>query len=199
MNRRSVFEGKRLKILEACYDNLKKSPKNMGEIHILRGAFGSGEHETTVMCLKLLEEYNLQGLNALDLGTGTGILAIAALRLGCAKVMAVDPSPEAIETCKRNARLNGVEDKITTILGTLDQVENSSRFDLIMANLYGHLLEEVVAPLCSMLNPRGIMVLSGMLYGEDFSIRREAERCGVLVDKRLGGEEYLGLSLTKRM
>ena len=197
MKPRLIFDGKRLKLFDVPHGSLGNFSKGEGDVWISRGAFGSGEHETTAMCLGLLEECSLAGMKALDLGTGTGILAIAALCLGCEKVIAVDPSAEAIETCKRNARLNGVEDRVTTLLGTLEQVDGNSRFGLIMANLYGHLLEELVSPLCTMLNPGGVMVLSGMLYGEDFSICRQAERSGMVVERRLGGEEYLALAMRK--
>ncbi len=192
-----IFDGKRLKLFDVPHGSLGGFSKGEREIWISKGAFGSGEHETTAMCLRLLEEYTLEGLKALDLGTGTGILAIAALCLGCEKVVAVDPSPEAMETCERNARLNGVEDRVTTLLGTLEQVDGNSRFGLIMANLYGHLLEGLILPLSSMLQPDGVMVLSGMLYGEDFSICRQAERSGMVVERRLGGEEYLAMAMRR--
>ncbi len=209
----TIYQGGRLRIVEA--DGVGSSPVPPDAIFICRGAFGSGEHETTTMCLRLLEEYasspplsngtdpasntsHESRCTALDLGTGTGILAIAAVHLGCARVLAVDPSEGAIETTKRNTALNGMEGSVVPLLGELRDVQAASRFHLIMANLYGFLLDNLIPTLCTMLLPRGIMVLSGLLYGEDFSICRQAERSGVLVERRLGGEEYLALGLRKR-
>jgi ribosomal protein L11 methyltransferase len=204
-----IFEGERLKIVDAC---VERDSSSADALFICRGAFGSGEHETTRMCLRLLEEYASSGFlawgngsatnlpthcTALDLGTGTGILALAAISLGCGRVLAVDPSEEAIETTKRNIALNGMDGRVVPLLGELKDVPSGSRFRLIMANLYGFLLDALVPKLCTMLEPGGAMVLSGMLYGEDFSICRQAERQGVVVEKRLGGEEYLALGLRK--
>ena len=190
-----IFDGRRLRVFDAEFS--KRSPFSNNHLWIAKGAFGSGEHETTAMCLQLLEECLLEGKTALDLGTGTGILAIAAIKLGCERVVAVDPSSQAMETCRQNARLNGVEERIEFVEGELKDLSPDSRFNLIMANLYGHLLDKLIPQLCGMLEPGGAMVLSGMLYGEDFSIIRQAEKLGVITERRLGGEEYLAFGMRK--
>ncbi len=195
MKNRLVYSGERLRVvLVGANDH---APPGPGEVRINQGAFGSGEHETTAMCLSLVEQQGNIGPTALDLGTGTGILAMAAARLGCTRVVAVDPSPGAIETCKRNLALNRLENRVFPVLGLLDSISPASAFHLVMANLYGHLLDELVVPLCRRLLPGGVMVLSGMLYGEDFAVRSMAEREGLLTKASLGGEEYIALALQR--
>src|SRR5919108_639714 len=78
-----------------------------------KGAFGSGEHETTASCLEELERLpGVEGMRCLDLGSGTGILAIAAVRLGARSVVAADIDPAAAASCADNARLNGMSDRV---------------------------------------------------------------------------------------
>jgi ribosomal protein L11 methyltransferase len=86
-----------------------------------RGAFGSGEHETTESCLKVLEQRpEVKGAHVLDLGSGTGILAIAALKLGARHVVCVDIEQDAVESARVNCRLNHIDHRVTHVTGTLD-------------------------------------------------------------------------------
>ena len=105
-----------------------------------KGAFGSGEHETTAACLRQLEKITtLQGCRALDLGSGTGILAIAALLLGAESAIAIDIEWPAAFSCSMNALLNGVENRVLTVCGELETL-SCSGFDLVMANIYADIL-----------------------------------------------------------
>lgn len=151
-----------------------------------RGAFGSGEHETTENCLETLETLgDLQGMRVLDLGSGTGILAIAAVKLGAASALCVDIEAQAVTTAKINCQLNDLEKQISHITGTLDDVDQTT-FDLILANIYGDILLAVAAPLIKHLAPGGTLLLSGILWEYNFDIRQTYEKNGcTLVRNRL--------------
>lgn len=125
-------------------------------------AFGTGEHETTRLCLEQIERIPLAGLSVLDLGTGSGILAMAAARLGAARVVALDVDEEAAAIAAENLRLNDLPDATRSpaaLAGTLDAL--TMRFDVILANLYPLALEEARSELSAHQPPAGTLVLSG--------------------------------------
>ena len=97
-------------------------------------AFGTGGHETTNLCLEVLDERVRGGKRVLDIGTGSGILAIAALKLGAAVAEGVDIDPVAVRTAGENAALNGVADKLTVLVGDLSD-KASGKYDIITANI----------------------------------------------------------------
>ena len=105
-----------------------------------KGAFGSGEHETTASCLETTGGLaGIASARVLDLGSGTGILAIAAAKLGAASVVAIDLDWRAAASCADNVRINGEESRVTTICGELACLGHQ-KFDLILANIYADIL-----------------------------------------------------------
>ena len=147
-----------------------------------RGAFGSGEHETTESCLEILGDLSgMPGAKVLDLGSGTGILAIAALQLGAKHATCVDIEARAVETAAVNCRLNGLEGQVTHVTGTLDAVSEDG-FDLILANIYGDILLDLAQSLSAKLKPGGALLLSGILWEFNFDVRQayEKRRCEVV-------------------
>lgn len=123
-------------------------------------AFGTGTHPTTSMCLAWLDQNDLAGKKMLDLGCGSGILAIAALKLGIASVDAIDIDLQAITATQQNAKRNGVSDGIRT--GTTVH-EINGPFDVIIANILAGTLIDMAADICKWLKPGGQLVLSGIL------------------------------------
>jgi ribosomal protein L11 methyltransferase len=122
-------------------------------------AFGTGTHETTQLCLKAIEKH-FRGGSFLDVGTGTGILALAAAKMfPDARVEACDTDAEAIEIAKENARLNGVGNQITFRMGTVDEQTPSA--DLVCANLTAPVIVELLPSLLGA--ACGRLVLSGIL------------------------------------
>jgi ribosomal protein L11 methyltransferase len=151
-----------------------------------RGAFGSGEHETTASCLERLERLDqVEGARVLDVGSGTGILALAALRLGAASATCVDVSAEAIAVGRENARLNRLADRVRHVVGSVDAVADRD-FTLVLANLYGDLLIAVAPDLVARARPGAHLLLSGMLWEYEFDVRQTYARLGCrLVDRRM--------------
>jgi ribosomal protein L11 methyltransferase len=126
-------------------------------------AFGGGAHPTTASCLALLAELApLDGLRALDLGSGSGILGIAAVRLGAATATCVDVNPEAVESARRNGIANGVDDRLAHRRGTAEDLAGE-RFDLVAANVGGLLLLDEAARIARLAREGGRLLLSGVL------------------------------------
>lgn len=142
------------------------------------GAFGSGEHETTRSCLEMLELLKeVQGAHILDLGSGTGILSIAALKLGAQSALCVDIEQTAVSTCKANCSLNGVADRVDHFCGTIEQICLDS-FDLIVANIYGDILVNISNELACRTSTRGLVLLSGILHQDNYDVKRSYQKQG---------------------
>jgi ribosomal protein L11 methyltransferase len=162
-----------------------------------RGAFGSGEHETTESCLELLGKFPvISGSRVLDLGSGTGLLAIAALQLGARHATCVDIEPKAVETAETNCRLNGLEDRVTHVTGILDAVRERD-FDIILANIYGDILLDLAESLSTKLRPGGTLLLSGILWEYNFDVRQAYERGGCKVVRNLMLDEFSTILMHK--
>jgi ribosomal protein L11 methyltransferase len=147
-----------------------------------RGAFGSGEHETTASCLEVLAGHlNLSGCRFLDVGSGTGILAIAAIKLGAAGGVCLDIDPDAVASARENCALNGIATPIRHICGTLDAVPATPAFGLILANIYGDLLLSLAPEMVRRTARGGRLLLSGILWEYNFEVRQAFERLGCQV------------------
>lgn len=130
-------------------------------------AFGTGTHPTTSLCLQWLDQADIQGKTVVDFGCGSGILAIAALKLGAEKVIGIDIDPQALQASKDNALRNGVNDKLSLYLPA-DQPEIEA--DLVIANVLAAPLKElsqVVSGLCA---ASGYLVMSGILEEQASSV-----------------------------
>lgn len=121
-------------------------------------AFGSGHHDTTLGCLEALAALDLDGCAVLDVGTGTGVLAIAAARRGATPVVGVDLDPDAIDVAAANADLNGVSLDLST--GSVDAVDGE--FDVVVANVLTHTIIALADPLVAAVRPGGHLVTSGI-------------------------------------
>lgn len=124
-------------------------------------AFGTGTHPTTSLCLEWLEGLDLEGKTVVDFGCGSGILAIAAIKLGAAKVIGIDIDPQAILASKDNATRNGVADQIELYLPQ-DQPEGLIA-DVVVANILAGPLRELSGIITSLVKPQGQLAMSGVL------------------------------------
>lgn len=123
-------------------------------------AFGTGTHQTTQLCMKALEKYLKKGDSVADIGTGSGILAILAKKLGANNVYGCDNDETVIEVCKENAVINNVSD-IVFELNTADKL--SKQYDFVCANILHFVLAEIMGDLKNILKTSGLMSLSGIL------------------------------------
>jgi ribosomal protein L11 methyltransferase len=149
-------------------------------------AFGTGEHATTAMSLRFLEQLTRRwkrGWSLVDVGTGTGILALAAKYFGAGRVIGVDNDPAAISVAKSNARLNKIRD-VSFQLGDVHKWHPAQKIDVITANLYSDLLTEILPNLLS----GAWLILSGILRSQQNELVRalKRNRLGIINMKRRG-------------
>jgi ribosomal protein L11 methyltransferase len=148
-------------------------------------AFGTGTHPTTQMCLLVLSRLVKPGYSVMDLGTGSGILAIAAAKFGAERVVAIDKDPEIEENAKKNFRLNRVEKKIDLKIGELTKIRDSARFDLAVANLTGREILGVFKTLDNRVKPNGRLVISGWTREDGPELTRFLREKKVRVEQKL--------------
>jgi len=168
-------------------------------------AFGTGNHPTTAGCLRLLVDLTQRRGSApatvLDLGCGSGILAIAAAKLGAERVLAVDLDGMALDFARRNAEYHGVADRIefleTDLLETL-ATRIWGAFDLVMANLFSSLLVEALPSLPDRLVEGGDLVLSGLLTSQTREVSEAAERAGLPLDRFLRRGKWVAVAARKK-
>ena len=151
-------------------------------------AFGTGHHETTKTCLSLIKRLSKdmpEKEGFLDFGTGTGVLAIAAIKLGFKRAVCLDIDSLAVDAAKRNAELNGIEN-IDVIEGSIDRADGT--FDFIAANLLSEILIQNAVSIKQHLNTCGIAMLSGMIVGQETDVIKAMESNGLrLKDKTIDG------------
>lgn len=149
-------------------------------------AFGTGLHPTTRLCLVLLEETVRPGDRVLDLGTGSGILAIAAARLGAGSVAALDTDAVAVEAARANVAANGVQDVVTVGLGSLGPKPrpDAPAYDLVAANIIAKVLRELAVPLARSLRPGGLLVASGIIQEREGEVAEAFVAAGLTLQER---------------
>ncbi len=137
-------------------------------------AFGTGLHPTTRMCLELLEQRMQPATRVLDVGTGSGILTLAAAKMGAASVYAIDNSSVAVESAIANAAMNDLTDRVQVVLGVLDEMEAArmaGQYDLVLANIIAHIIGSIAPQLAQVLAPEGLLIVSGIIEAR----RQDAE------------------------
>jgi ribosomal protein L11 methyltransferase len=155
--------------------------------------FGTGHHATTRLCLGALQRLDLQGKSAVDVGTGSGVLAIAASRLGAAPVVGIDDDANALQAAEENLTLNrGAE--VTLTNADLRSVSPGT-FDLVTANLTGALLTEAAGLLRDLAKPGGRLILSGFLRHEEARVM--AAYPGYAVTNRAEEDEWVCVSVQR--
>ncbi|OFW06030.1 MAG: hypothetical protein A3I61_14165 [Acidobacteria bacterium RIFCSPLOWO2_02_FULL_68_18] len=155
--------------------------------------FGTGHHATTRLCLAALQQVGVHGRSVVDVGTGSGLLAIAASRLGAGRVLALDDDPNAIHAAEENLGLNRGAD---VTLRTADvRGDASGAFDIVLANLTGALLRGVAVRLRDLTAPGGHLILSGFMRHEEADVL--APFGSLPVKGRTEEEEWLCVTLQR--
>lgn len=143
-------------------------------------AFGTGSHPTTSLCLKLMEENIKEGDSVIDVGTGSGILMIAADRLGASEVYGTDIDELAVESAKENLELNGIsEDRAKVYLGNLVTVVNGKKFDVVVANILADVLLILLNDISKVVKKDGLVIFSGIIDEKCELLKREVEALGM--------------------
>ncbi|MDM8532381.1 50S ribosomal protein L11 methyltransferase [Anaerolineales bacterium HSG25] len=159
-------------------------------------AFGSGLHPTTQLCLEILEHTPLTDLSMFDVGTGSGILSIAASKLGVGQIRAVDIDDVAVRVATENFVTNGLPDTIQTAVGSAGET-GGQQWQLVIANILAHILIAIMPDLATALAPGGQLILSGMIDEQENEVRAVAESHGLTVVGRHQQEDWVALVLTR--
>lgn len=145
-------------------------------------AFGTGQHATTALCIRALEELVRPGMTVFDVGTGSGVLAIVAVKLGAKRVEAVDFDPVAVRVARENVRQNDVEDIVRT--GQSDLLKSvEGRADLIIANIIADIIVRLFGEVEAHLAPDGTMLLAGIIEDRLQDVVEAAALHGFAVEK----------------
>ncbi len=165
----------------------------------LTRAFGTGEHATTIGCLEALELYSSKAVNrVLDVGTGTGILAIAAKKLWSnAEVVATDIDAVAIEVAKDHAQTNDVDLELVVMDG-VENLDVSAKYDIVLANILARPLIEMAASIARLVDDGGVIILSGFLENQMQAIVESYVKCELSVASHFNKNNWVTLILTKK-
>lgn len=159
-------------------------------------AFGTGEHESTKMCLELLQALGMEGKSVIDVGTGSGILALAAAKLGAENVEAYDIDDNAVKSAKENCALNGLQDKIT--VGNANLLDKTAgEFDVVLANITADVLITLSQSLGNYMKKDGVVIISGIILKRENDVRNAFEKAGFIVSERINMGEWIAFRLTK--
>lgn len=185
-----LLVGDRLLVIPP-WERRRPPPHQSGRVAVVIDpgpAFGTGHHPTTQMCLEAVERYLRPGMRVLDLGTGSGILAIAAARLGAGRVVALDTDPAAVKATLSNSRANRVLGRVSVRPGSLDG--RLRPFDLLLANISGQAIMELARPLSRAARPGAVVAVSGFLSESLNAVERALGAAGWQPVEVLCGDDW---------
>jgi len=160
-------------------------------------AFGTGYHGTTSGCLEMIEKYLQPDFDVLDIGTGTGILSIAATKLGAKSNFALDIDPVAVKVAKENAKLNQVLDQINFAQGDLLDIVDG-KYDLVIANILPHVIKRLIPDLPKVAKVGSISILSGIIEEKADMIKDELKKYNFEVKEIIQKEQWITIVAIRR-
>jgi ribosomal protein L11 methyltransferase len=191
----AVETGKRLVIRPSWVDYDNRD--NRIEIIIdPKMAFGTGSHATTFLCLEALERTDMSGASVIDAGCGSGVLSIAAAKLGASRVFAFDNDPFSVDNAVENIEINGVRGVVQVELADLEEMKPAPS-DLVLANLIYNVLVRDLKILRSFLKPGGIIIFSGLLAEQETPFLENIQREGFYVLSIDHREEWIAVIAEK--
>jgi len=155
-------------------------------------SFGTGHHATTYMMIKAMQHLDLAGKSVLDFGTGTGVLAILAERLGAGEVLAIDHDPWSIENAKENVKENQIQG---VRVEQMDSIPDKPLFDSILANINKHVILKELPRMKQQLKKGGVILLSGLLHEDYEDVENEALKNDLPISERLSEGSWICLKL----
>ena len=155
-------------------------------------AFGTGEHETTQLCLRMLEREVRTGDRVLDIGAGSGILSITSVFLGAQTATALDIDEETIENASDNIIRNGVSEQVQVFTGQIDHPAVNGLYRVIVSNIDIHTLVSLLSSFAALLTPDGVLLLSGVLIVEEDTLADSLDAHGFLLRNRYTQGEWWG-------
>jgi ribosomal protein L11 methyltransferase len=153
-------------------------------------AFGTGTHATTSMCLEALEELVSPDITVLDIGSGSGILSIAAVLLGAERAVGVDIDPVAVRVATENAALNKVEDKTKYILGNLDE-EITDKYDIVVANIVADAIIALSHSASKKMKENGYFLCSGIIDIRADEVEQALKKCGFNIVRKMVNNNWV--------
>ncbi|MBM3942207.1 MAG: 50S ribosomal protein L11 methyltransferase [SAR202 cluster bacterium] len=157
-------------------------------------AFGTGYHPTTYTCLTAMETLVKPGMTVLDLGTGSGILTIAAIKLGAASVLALDIDPDAVRAARQNFRRLGILPQVALATGTVPHPQaQPDQFDLVVANISARAVQERAPFILPVLKPGGSLVASGIIQDQEQGVHDALAALGFAPIERRPREDWVSL------
>jgi len=157
-------------------------------------SFGTGHHATTYMMIKAMQHLDLKGKRVLDFGTGTGVLAILAERLGAEEALAIDLDPWSIDNARENVKENHIQ---RVKVEQMDTIPDSSLFDIILANINKHVILKELSRMKQQLKTGGVILLSGLLQDDAQDVENEALKNELPISERLSEGSWICLKLVK--
>ena len=159
-------------------------------------AFGTGSHATTSLCLEILENQVTNDTTVLDIGTGSGILAIAADLLGAKGAIGVDIDAQSVKTAIQNAEINGVSQKTEFLVGDLADKVNG-KYDIVCANIVADVVMRLFDNVADFMKDDGILIVSGIIDLRASEVEKSAQEHGFKITQSLMREEWHAYVLTK--
>ena len=181
---------------------LSYEPKD-GEISITLDpgcAFGTGTHQTTQLCMKAIEKYLKKGDTVADIGTGSGILSICAIKFGATSAYGCDIDDTVIDVCRENAKINGIDTDsenalVKFELNTADKI--TEKFDFVCANILHNVLAEIMGDLKNIMKDDAKMSLSGILDEKKPVVLEAIEREGLKIIDTISQDQWISFVVTK--
>jgi ribosomal protein L11 methyltransferase len=178
-------------------------------------AFGTGLHPSTRLCLQVIERLAHRGAAVLDVGTGSGILSIAAAKLGCSPVVALDTDPLAVQVAQENVELNGVAEQVRLVHGSIDAGAEGVRihseanysqttselpvgaYDLVVANIIAEVIVGLSPALAASLAPAGHLIVSGIIADKQEAVLVSLSEAALRIEDQLQDGDWMALLATR--